>query len=148
VQRKRLPHDFERVLAAVRAGGARVLLIVCVPTSARGTQIHSQIVVPPLGDRGDELDRIIEAYGAEAGAKIGETLSSRDRDWVKSQPKLTIATIETGTLRALAYRAAEGEVMRAAALADVEHGSYSTWYARRPDLPAHEEEGEFDDDDE
>jgi hypothetical protein len=146
VWKNRLPADFERVLDAVR-DSERVLLIVCVQGVARGAQIQPQIVVPSLEDRAAELDRIIDAYAAEAPAEIRDTLTAEERYWVKSQPKLSLATIKTGTRRALAFRAADREVTRAAGLSDVEHGTLSTWLARRRDLPAQEIDDEDDDSD-
>jgi hypothetical protein len=143
VRRNRLPADFEQVLAKVR-GGERVLLIVCAPSAARSVQIHAQLVVPSLDSRIDELDRIIDAYAVDAPVNLGGPITAEERAWVKAQPKLSFASIETGTRRALAFRAAEGEVTRAAGLAEVKHGSLSTWLARRRDLPAYEADDEFD----
>jgi hypothetical protein len=122
-------------------------LIVCAPRAALGAQIHPQLVVPPLEDRAAELDRIIDAYVADAPAKLGGVLNAEDRAWVKAQPKLSFSSIAAGTRRALAYRAAEGEVTRAADLADLEHGSLSTWLARRRDLPVYDGDDDDDGDD-
>jgi pSer/pThr/pTyr-binding forkhead associated (FHA) protein len=146
VWRNRLPVDFEQVLAAVR-DSERVMLIICVEGVAHGPQAHPQLVVPSLSERPGDLDRMIDVYAASAPAKIRGVLTTEERAWVKAQRRLSLLKLRTGTRRVLALRAANGKVTRAAALADVGHGTLSTWCARRPDPPALEIDDGYDSDD-
>jgi hypothetical protein len=136
VRRNRLPDDFEEVLAAVRAGGERVFLIVCAPIPPRSAQLHLHLVVPSLAGRTAELGRIVDAYVGDVTAEIGGSFTAEDRAWVMEQPKLTFATIETAARRVLAHRASHGGINLTANRVGRSHGAVSVWFARRADLPA------------
>ena len=131
VWRSRLPHDFAQVDKVRRKPTARVLLVVCSQAPPHGADIASQLVVPHLADRASELDRIIDAYAADAIAELGGAFTPEDRDWIGQHESTTLAQIETATRRLVAIDAAGEQITRAASQLGVNHGTLSVWFARR-----------------
>ena len=74
-------------------------------------------MLPPLGERAAELDRIIDEYAADAVAALGAsaTFTPADRDWVRRHEAATLAGIEKATRRLVAIRGNGGSITRAAA---------------------------------
>ena len=150
VPRKRLPDDFDHVLALVHLPTTRVFLIVCSQTPPHGRS--RQLIVPPLTGRSLEIDRIIDEYAADAVTELGlgGSLTPAQRNWV-AQENSTLAGIESATRRLIVLRAEGGNVNRAARRLELSPGSLSPWVARR-DLPGLRDEvadnGDDDDSDE
>lgn len=132
----RQPDDFDKVVAARRDPACRVQLVVCSHTlQHRDPLIASPIVLPPLAKRATELNRIIDAYAADAVAELGGSFAPSDRVSVRRHEAATLAQIEKATRRLVAIRAAGGSITRAALQLGMSHGALSEWLTRRT-LPA------------
>ena len=120
----RLPHDLPALIAQLR-GTRDVMLVVCAPDSVDVSPFvirPAPIVLPPLADRGDEIDRIISEYAADAVADLGVP---RDK-------------IEKATLRLTAIRASD-TMSTASARLRMAQPSLLRWIHRRR-LPARRSE--------
>jgi FHA domain len=124
----RQPHDFAQVVEAHRNPSSRVQLIVCTRTQQPDPLI-APIVLPSLTERASEIDRIIDAYAINAGAVLGETLTTSDREWIRRHESRTLAQIEKATRRFTAMRT--HGITRAADLLGLSHSALSEWLARR-----------------
>jgi len=132
----RQPDDFDKVVAARRDPSSRVQLVVCTHTLQHGDPlIAAPIVFPPLAKRATELNRIIDAYVADAVAELGGSFAPSDRVSVRRHEAATLAQIEKATRRLVAIRGADGSITRAANQLGMSHGALSEWLARRT-LPA------------
>jgi len=137
VWRNRQPIRFAEVVGAIREPDSRVQLVVCSRTLLHGEPvIASPIILAPLARRASELDRIIDAYAADAIAEIGGAFRPADRAWVRTNEAGTLSQIEVATRRLIALRSASGAVARAAQQLGLSHGTLSEWLARRtlPDM--------------
>jgi hypothetical protein len=139
VWRNQQPDDFDDVVSALRGPLARALLIVCAHALPRGNDIASQIVtivrsirVPPLADRGRDLHRIIDAYGADAVSAFGGGwMAPVDGEWVANNASASLHQIGMATRRIVALHACDESVTQASKLLAMSHGSLSDWLARR-----------------
>jgi hypothetical protein len=130
----RQPPDFDAVIASVRDPTSRVQLVICTHLLQHAEPlIASPIVLPPLGGRAAELDRVIDEYAAEAVAALGasSTFTPADRDWVRRHEAATLPQIEKATRRLAAIRGNGGSITRAAAQLAMSHAALSEWVARR-----------------
>jgi hypothetical protein len=137
VWKNRQPLRFGKVVEATRAPDSRVQLIVCSRALLHGEPvITSPVILPPLMRRASELDRIIDAYAADALAEIGGMFPPADRAWVRANEAETLSQIEIATRRIIALRSAGGGIARAAQHLGLSHGTLSEWLARRalPDM--------------
>jgi len=137
----RLPHDFPRVVAALRAPSSPVRLLICAPTAAAFDRDRAvPITVPALGTRSEELDHIITEYADEAIAELDATRTGflpADRDWVRMHAAASVPDLEKATRRLVAIRASR-TVSAAAARLGMAPVSLSRWIGRRT-LPMHVE---------
>jgi hypothetical protein len=132
VWQSRQPDDFDQVLQAWRKPTSRVQLVVCTHSlQPSDPLLASPIVLPPLAERVPELDRIIDAYAADASREFGVPLTLVDREWVYRRAASTLASIETATRRLIALRKTGGHVTAAAALLGMSYSALSEWIARR-----------------
>ena len=132
VWESRQPEDFDHVLAAWRKPDSRVQLVVCTHVlQPSDPLLASTVELPPLGERADELGRIIDAYGADATAEFGAPLTLVDREWVFGHAANTLANIEKATRRLVALRRTDGQVTPAATLLGMTYSALSEWIARR-----------------
>jgi hypothetical protein len=134
--RRRLPSDATTVLDELRSPRPRVQLIVCVQGEER-SQIDSfltdPMIIPPLAERTDELDRIISEYAREATVEFGVTRSvftDEDHDWVRAHSAGSLPDIHKATRRVVALHASRtpSEAARRLGMAAV---SLSRWFGRR-----------------
>jgi hypothetical protein len=137
LRHRRLPRDFERMVALVRDPDADVMVIVC---SEVFRTMHPFLIrpvpirVPALSMRERELPRIVDEYAADAIRALGASradFGNGDRRWVIDHSARTLAEIETATLRLVAFRQAGGVVVRAAAQLGLSHVALAGWLARR-----------------
>lgn len=135
VWQSRQPDDFDYVLDAIRDPSSPAQLIVCTHALRGEPLIASPIDIPPLAARASELDRVIDAYGADAAAKLGGAFAPADRLWIRQHESATHAQIAKAARRLVAIRSAGGSITKAAAQLDMSHGALSEWVARRT-LPA------------
>ncbi|HEY1817416.1 MAG TPA: FHA domain-containing protein [Kofleriaceae bacterium] len=130
----RQPDDFDRVLETIRKPSSRAQLVVCARALKREPLIASPITIPPVEERPDERDRIIDGYGADAVAALGGSFAAQDRQWIARNEGGTHADIERAAHRLVALRATNGKITSAAAMLGMSHGALSEWIARR-DMP-------------
>lgn len=102
------------------------------PTLQHGDPlIASPIVSPPLARRATELNRIIDAYAADAVAELGGSFAPSDCVLVRRHEAATLAQIDKATRRLVAMRAPMAAITRAANQLRMSHGALSEWLARR-----------------
>jgi hypothetical protein len=144
VRSKRLPRDFAKLVAGLRAPGARVQLILCGPRPPDRTElVLAPIKIPALSARHHELDRIIDEYARDAAVelRISAPFTALDRDWVRTHCATSLWEIERGASRTIALRET-GNIKRAAALLGVGHSALGEWFAhRRTDRTVRERDG-------
>jgi hypothetical protein len=132
IWQNRQPDDFAEVVASVREPTSRVQLVVCTHSLPQAAPlIASPIVLPRLADRAPELDRIIDAFGADAVEVYGGVFTPADRAWVSRHESATLPEIERATRRLVAIRGVAGSITRAANQLGMSHGALSEWVARR-----------------
>lgn len=133
VRSKRLPRDFDELIARLRDPSSRVQLIVCGPRPPDRTELVSApIEIPALSTRSYEVDRIIDEYAHDAAAALRSSVSFTkvDRDWVRRHSATSLPEIEKGASRIVALREA-GNIAQAAALLGMCHTSLGEWIGRR-----------------
>lgn len=159
VGRYELPSDFDEVVTALRAPSVQTLLLVYANTVPRGADIAAQIVtvvrsilIPALGDRRREINRIIDAYADEAIAEFQRGwITPADREWLAHYAVDSLQRLAMATRRIVALHACDESIVSAAKLLSISHGSLSIWMARRslPSKPMQDDnDGDGDDDDE
>lgn len=133
IWQNRRPDDFDQVIEARRRNPAmRVQLVVCTHTlQPTAPLIASPIVFPPLSERSSELDRIVDAFAADAGATPGATLTLVEREWIYQHEATSLSRILKATRRLIAIRKNDGVMTHAAADLGMAHGTLSEWFARR-----------------
>jgi hypothetical protein len=128
----RQPDDFAAVVSAIREPSSRVQLVVCTHALERGEPlISTPVVLPSLRERETEVDRIIDAYGAEAAAALGGRFTDSDRVWIRREEATTLADVERAARRLVAIRSSGGSITRAAKILSMSHSALSEWVARR-----------------
>lgn len=134
VRTRRLPRDFAVALAHIREPGANAQLIVCGAERDHGAELFAApIEVPSLGERPDDLPRIIEEYAHDAGVALcapPDAFTEGDRAWILEHAAATLADIEKATLRLVALRTSANP-SRAAARLGMAPVSLLRWMSRR-----------------
>lgn len=134
VRNRRLPRDFEQVIAALRDPNARVQLIVCAGHSDDcRSYLASPIAVPSLVGREAEIARIITEYAEDAVAELGAPrvgFLAVDHAWVREHASSSLSDIEKATLRLVALRHSRN-LSHAAARLGMAPVSLSRWIGRR-----------------
>jgi hypothetical protein len=134
VRSRRLPRDFDDVVAALRAPSARVQLVICAgtPDDCR-TRCATPIIVPSLTGRAAELDRIIDEYAQDAITELhaprGGFLAV-DRAWIREHAAASLPELEKATLRLVAIRHSRN-LSNAADRLGMAPVSLSRWIGRR-----------------
>ena len=134
VRNRRLPRDFEQVVAALRDPATRVQLVVCAGhTDDCRSYLASPITVSSLAGREAELDRIIDEYAEDAVAELGAPrvgFLPADHAWVREHAASSLPEIEKATLRLVALRHSRN-LSHAAARLGMAPVSLSRWIGRR-----------------
>lgn len=131
----RLPHDLPALITQLR-DSRDVMLVVCAPDSVVVSPFAirpAPIVLPPLTERGEEIDRIISEYGADAVTELGaprDSLTASDHAWVREHAASSHDEIEKATLRLTAIRAS-GTMGAASARLRMAQPSLLRWIHRR-----------------
>lgn len=140
--RRRMPQDTSPIGDEFSRPRPRVQIIICTGADERAAADAwralpaDPVVIPPLAERENELDRIISEYAAEALKELGTAhtvFPEDDSDWVRFHSASTLAEIEKGTRRLVALRAG-GNVTGAAARLGMAAVSLSRWFGRREDI--------------
>ena len=134
VRNRRLPRDFDQVVAALRIPDTRVQLILCAgQTDDCRSYLAMPILVPPLAGREVELDQIIEEYAEDAIVDLGAPrvgFLADDHAWVREHAAISLPEIEKATLRLIALRHSRN-LTQAAARLGMAPVSLSRWIGRR-----------------
>ncbi|MEJ7602004.1 MAG: FHA domain-containing protein [Kofleriaceae bacterium] len=136
-----LPPDLREVVASLRLPETRVRLIVCARTAESSAEVATIVPrvatlwIPPLAERGDEMEQLLEAYGRDAvtvldAAELG--FRQHDLKWVRASGIRTLEEIEEVTYRLVALR--NWGVTAGAERLGITHGALSRW-ARRRKIP-------------
>jgi FHA domain-containing protein len=140
--RRRMPQNTSPIRDEFSCPRPRVQIIICRGTDERAatdawrTLSADPVVIPPLAERANEVDRIISEYATEALKEVGVAhmaFPEEDFDWVRSYSSSTLAEIEKGTRRLVALRAG-GNVSSAAARLGMAAVSLSRWFGRRENI--------------
>ncbi|HWU91468.1 MAG TPA: hypothetical protein VN253_29575 [Kofleriaceae bacterium] len=139
VEARDLPRDLARLAASVRPESSVRLMIGAEHAwdLARLATMLPRIAtvrIPPIAERKDELDRLIEVYGHDAMAALGaDDLGFRpyDLEWIRARRARirTLADIEEVTRRVVALR--NWGVTHGAERLGITHGALSRWVRRR-----------------
>ncbi|HEX3759813.1 MAG TPA: FHA domain-containing protein [Kofleriaceae bacterium] len=134
VRNRRLPRDFDEVIAVLRLPETRVHLVLCAGhTDDCRSYLATPIIVPPLAGREIELDRIIEEYAEDAIVDLGAPrvgFLAIDHEWVREHGATSLTEIEKATLRLIALRDSR-TLSHAAARLGMAPVSLSRWIGRR-----------------
>lgn len=130
----RFPDDFADVRDYLADRGVRVRLIVCARDSdPPPDDAATSIVVPPLSERANEIDRIIDEYAADAIAKLGAkptSFTAQEHHWLRHRRPRSVAEVARATERLVAIRE-YGGITKAAARLGITHVALSRWLERR-----------------
>ncbi len=134
VRTRHLPAGFGTARAELDHPATSVRLIVCSGRDEPpAIASRARVDLPPLAQRAHEIDRVIDAFAAEALVAVEARASSfvaADRDWVRRNRSRTLAEIQTATRRLVALRHFGG-VTRAAEFLSISHVALSKWRRRR-----------------
>lgn len=130
------PADLPMAARVLRARDD-VMIILCGAEVRRPTLPFTlrppPIVIPPLSDRGAELDRIIWEYAAEALQELkapDNAFTDDDHAWVRQQAARTLPEIEAATLRRVARNTSPSSADAARRLG-ISNVSLTRWLDRR-----------------
>jgi hypothetical protein len=140
VDARGLLHEMQGI-ASFRTPDTRVRLVACADSAepvAELAMMLSQIVtiaIPPLNEREDEFDRLLEAYGWDAVEELGASclgFGPSDAELVRASGIATLDEIDDAARRLVALR--NLGVTAGAKRLDITHGALSRW-ARRRKIP-------------
>lgn len=141
VDARGLPRDIRAVITNLRTPDARVRLVACADSAESVAELAtmlSRIVmlsIPPLTEREDEIERLLEAYGWDAVEELGASclgFRSGDPELVRAGGVETLDEIEDAARRLVALR--NWGVTGGAKRLRLTHSTLSRW-ARRRKLP-------------
>jgi hypothetical protein len=136
-----LPRDMRLVVANLRMPDTRVRLVVCADSSEPAAGVAAMlsriatISIPPIAEREHEIERLLEAYGADAVEELGADILGfrpHDLERVRASGVATLDEIEDAARRLVALR--NWGVSGGAKRLGITHGALSRW-ARRRKLP-------------
>lgn len=130
----KLPADIDALLKSIADPATRVHLFVCEKNAKKTAE--ELIQIPPLASRSEDLDLVVQEYGAEAMLALGMDgpMKPDDRAWVKQNCAESVAEIEKGAFRIVAlrkHRSANG----AANALGMSHVALGKWLRKRSALP-------------
>jgi hypothetical protein len=128
--RKVSSRDVMAIYFAVLSKDCRTHIVHCGDDPNDPQLPTPRIVIPPLGARKTELDRLIREYLREAAALLGGTkhvrLSPADRAWLRTSASASLPELRTATLRLVAVRVAK-DVQAASTLLGISHVALRKW---------------------
>jgi hypothetical protein len=136
-----LPADLVQLAAGLLVPEARIRFVVCadsIDATAKLARMIPRIAtirIPPVTERKDEIDQLLEAYGRDAAEALGTNdLGFRPHDlkWIRTSAIRTLDEIEVVTHRLVALR--NWGVTAGAERLGITHGALSRW-ARRRKIP-------------
>ncbi|HWU88948.1 MAG TPA: hypothetical protein VN253_16895 [Kofleriaceae bacterium] len=138
VDARNLPRNLVQLAASIRAPEARARLVVSAERAAEIAELvtllprTATVRIPPIAERTDELDRLIDAYGDDAMVALdAPELGFRlyDLEWVRASGVSTLEEIEEVARRLVALR--NWGVTGGAKRLGINHGALSRWARRR-----------------
>jgi pSer/pThr/pTyr-binding forkhead associated (FHA) protein len=140
---RRLPPDIQAVIANLnlRALDIRVRLVACADSAESAADLatwFSRIVtisIPPITERGDEFERLLEAYAWDAVEELGASsprFQPGDPELIRASGAATLDEIEDAARRLVALR--NWGVSGGAKRLRLTHSALSRW-ARRRNIP-------------
>ena len=135
-----LPRDIRAVTDNLRTPDARVRLVACADSAefvAELATMISRIVtisIPPLTERADEIERLLEAYGWDAVEELSASCLGfwpGDLELGRAGGITTLDEIEDAARRLVALR--NWGVIGGAERLRLTHGALSRWARRRGD---------------
>jgi hypothetical protein len=136
-----LPRNTRALIANLRTSDARVRLVAyadSIESVAELAAMISRVVtisIPPLTERADELERLLEAYGWDAVDELGASCLGfwpGDPELVRASGIATLDDLEDAARRLVALR--NWGVTGGAERLRLTHGALSRW-ARRRKIP-------------
>jgi hypothetical protein len=126
---KRLPSDLRPLMRGLRRPECQTQLVVCSERAEEAELFNAApIVIPPLVDRKEEVERIIQEYAIDVAGPfdLGEHwLNAAERAWIRNNLH-TLAEIQKATLRLAAIRQA-GSMSAGAARLGISHVAMLKW---------------------
>jgi hypothetical protein len=141
VEARNLPADLEQLAAGLRVPRARIRFVVCADSIEATAKLATMIPriatlrIPPVTERKDELEQLLEAYGHDAVESLGANdlgFRPHDMTWIRTREIRTLDEIEVVTHRLVALR--NWGVTAGAERLGITHGALSRW-ARRRKIP-------------
>ncbi len=138
VDARGLPRDMRLVIVNLRTPDTRVRLVVCADSSEATAEVASMISrivtisIPPVAEREDEIERLLEAYGLDAVEDLGADFAGfrpHDLERVRASGVATLVEIEDVARRLVALR--NWGVSGGAKRLGITHGALSRWARRR-----------------
>jgi hypothetical protein len=138
INASKLPRDFHLVVLNLRTPDTCARLVACADNSASidglATRISriSTIWIPPLATRANEIDRVLEAYGADAVEAFDARhlgFRPQDLEGLRAWGVSTFDEIEEDTRRLVALR--NYGVSEGANRLGIHHSSLTRWAQRR-----------------
>jgi hypothetical protein len=134
---RRLPRDYQVILAALRDPCRYFNLMVSCTLQTPSWLAVNRIVIPPLMSRADELGRIIDEYVNDAAEDLSvdwTLFQPEDRQWVRDNDSVSLTRIQKATRYILALRASPN-ISVAATCLEIAPQSLSHWIRRRDSWP-------------
>ena len=138
IDARSLPRELDQLASCFRGPVATIRLVVGAERAEDLAALRpllsrsAAIQIPPIAERADELDRLIEVYAADAVAELGAPkLGFRPDDVtrIRASGLATLDEIEDVTRRMVALR--NWGVAGGAARLGITHGALSRWAKRR-----------------
>jgi pSer/pThr/pTyr-binding forkhead associated (FHA) protein len=131
----RLPPDFEERREDLRTHDVRARLVVCYrdPEVPPGTW-PGVVRIPPLSERTDEIDPIVDAYAEDVIAQLGRLATrggifGHEREWLRRRRLRSIAELARAVERIVAIREL-GTIERASEWLGISRVALSRWLNR------------------
>jgi hypothetical protein len=129
-----LPRDLIGILVSMLHRERRAQIVLCARDVEDVEFQAPSLVIPPLGARKTELDRLITEYAREAARHLSCTepiqLSPAERAWIRAAAGDSVSGLQRATFRLVAVRAS-GSVSAAAERLDMSHVALFRWLNRR-----------------
>jgi pSer/pThr/pTyr-binding forkhead associated (FHA) protein len=140
VEARHLPRDLGPLAARLREPAVSIRLVAGAANAAEPGALAAMlprvatIAIPPLRERPDEMDALIEAYGRDAVEELGAPalgFRPRDVEWARLNSSwiATLDEIEDAARRLVAMR--NFGVTAGAERLGITHGALSRWAKRR-----------------
>ena len=131
----RLPPDFEDRRDDLRDRDVRARLVVCYRDPEVPPATWPDVIrIPPLSERLDEIDAIVDAYAADTIAALGRRatragVSAHEREWLRRRRLRSIAELARAVERLVAIREL-GTIERASEWLGISRVGLSRWLNR------------------